>query len=102
MILKDLELYNDNLAWKGCDGTTPRCRSRSIANNTFSEDWLQKSYEFAGLRTAPATHHAKKHCKYHVFMRNAPKRRFCDHTMGGGVGGVVANREPGSYIHNKH
>ena len=39
----------------------------------------------------------KKHCKYNVFMRNAAKRRFWDHTMWGG-GGVVANREPGSYI----
>ena len=31
-------------------------------------------------------------------MRNAAKRRFWDHTMGRG-GGVVANREPGSYIY---
>ena len=31
-------------------------------------------------------------------MQNAAKRRFWDHTMGGGGGGVVANREPGSYI----
>ena len=45
--------------WRGCDGTTPRCRSRNIAKNSFSEGWLQKSYEFAGLRTVPATHHAK-------------------------------------------
>ena len=44
---------------RGRGGTTPRCRSRNIANNTFSEGWLQKSDEFAGLRTAPATHHAK-------------------------------------------
>ena len=44
---------------RGCNGTTPRCRSRNFANNTFSEGWLQKSYEFAGLRTAPATHRAK-------------------------------------------
>ena len=29
-------------------------------------------------------------------MRNAAKRRFWDHTMWGG--GVVANREPGTYI----
>ena len=26
----------------------------------------------------------KKHCKFSVFMRNAAKRRFWDHTMGGG------------------
>ena len=44
---------------RGSDCTTPRCRSRNIANNTFSEGWLQKSHEFAGLRTVPATHHAK-------------------------------------------
>ena len=44
---------------RGCNGTTPRCRSRNIAKNTFAEGWLQKSYEFAGLRTAPATHRAK-------------------------------------------
>ena len=31
-------------------------------------------------------------------MRNAAKRRFWDHTMWGGGGGVVANREPGSYM----
>ncbi len=42
---------------------------------------------------------SKKHCKFRVFMRNAAKRRFWDHTMGGGGGGVVANREPGSYIY---
>ena len=56
----------------------------------------RKSHAFAGLRTAPATHRARN-CKYHVFMQNAAKRRFWDHTMGGGV---VANREPGSYIAN--
>ena len=46
----------------------------------------RKSYEFAGLRTAPATHRARNTantCKYHVFMQNAAKRRFWDHTMGG-------------------
>ena len=32
-------------------------------------------------------------------MQNAAKRRFWDHTMGGEGGGVVANREPGSYIY---
>ena len=44
---------------RGCNGTTPQCRSRNIANNTFSEAWLQKSYESQGLRTSPATHGAK-------------------------------------------
>ena len=44
---------------RGRGGTTPRCRSRNVANNTFSEGRFQKSNEFAGLRTAPATHHAK-------------------------------------------
>ena len=44
---------------RGCNGTTPRCRSRNIAKNTFAEGWLQKSYKFAGLRTAQATHRAK-------------------------------------------
>ena len=29
----------------------------------------------------------KKHCKYNVFMRNAAKRRFWDHTMWWGGGG---------------
>ena len=29
----------------------------------------------------------KKHCKYNVFMQNAAKRRFWDHTMWGGGGG---------------
>ena len=49
--------WHRNRRGRGC--TTPRCRSQNIANNTFSEGWLQKSKEFAGLRTAPATHHAK-------------------------------------------
>ena len=29
----------------------------------------------------------KKHCKFSVFMRNAAKRRFWDHTGGGGPAG---------------
>ena len=32
---------------------------KNPANNTFSESWLQKSYGSTGLRTAPATQHAK-------------------------------------------
>ena len=84
----------------GCNGTTPRCRSRNIANNTFSEGWLQEILRICRL-AGPASHPpCKKHCKYHIFMQNAAKRRFWDHTMGGEGGGVVANREPGSYILN--
>ena len=49
--------WHRNRRGRGC--TTPRCRSQNIANSTFSEGWLQKSKEFAGLPTAPATHHAK-------------------------------------------
>ena len=52
-----MTIWHRNRRGRGC--TTPRCRSQNIANNTFSEGWLQKSNEFAGLRTAPATHHAK-------------------------------------------
>ena len=63
----------------GCNNTTPRCRSRNIANNTFSEGWLQ----FADGASQPP---CKEHCKYHVFMQNAAKRRFWDHTKGGGGG----------------
>ena len=66
---------------RGCNGTTPQRRSRNIANNTFSEAWLQKSYESQGLRTSPATHGAK----------NTANSAFS-------WGGVVANREPGSYM----
>ena len=57
------------------------------ANKTVSEGWLQKS-EFAGLRTSPASHHATTTFS----RRNATKRRFWDHTMGGG-------REPGTGIY---
>ena len=45
------------------------------ANNTFSEGWLQKSYEFAGLRTAPANHHAKDTANTTFSCRDAAKRR---------------------------
>ena len=82
----------------GCNGTTPRCRSRNIANNTFSEGRLQEIPRICRFADRASHPPCKKHCKYHVFMQNAAKRRFWDHTMGGG-GGVVANREPGSYIY---
>ena len=79
----------------GCNGTTPRCRSRNMANNTFSESWLQEILRICRFADRASHPPCKKHCKYHVFMQNAAKRRFWDHTMGGGV---VANREPGSYM----
>ena len=82
---------------RGRGGTTPRCRSRNIANNTFSEGWLQKSNEFAGLRTAPATHHAKNTANTTFSCGMLQNAGFGTIPCGGG-GGVVANREPGSYI----
>ena len=81
----------------GWNGTTPRCRSLNIANSTFSEGRLQEIPRICRFADRASHPPCKKHCKYHVFMQNAAKRRFWDHTMGGG-GGVVANREPGSYI----
>ena len=81
---------------RGRGGTTPRCRSRNIANNTFSEGWLQKSNEFAGLRTAPATHHAKNTANTTFSCGMLQNAGFGTIPCGGG--GVVANREPGSYI----
>ena len=80
--------WHRNRRGRGC--TTPRCRSQNIANNTFSEGWLQKSKEFAGLRTAPATHHAKNTANTTFscgMLQNDAKRRFWDHTMWGGGGG---------------
>ena len=41
----------------------------------------------------------KKHCKYNVFMRNAAKRRFWDHTMWGGGGGGSEPRTGIIYTH---
>ena len=41
----------------------------------------------------------KKHCKYNVFMRNAAKRRFWDHTMWGGGGGGSEPRTGNIYSH---
>ena len=83
---------------RGCHGTTPRHRSRNIANSTFSEGWLQETLRICRFADSASHPPCKKHCKYNAFMQNAAKRRFWDHTMGGGGGGVVANREPGSYI----
>ena len=85
---------------RGRGGTTPRCRSRNIANNTFSEGWLQKSNEFAGLRTAPASHHAKNTANTTFSCGMLQNAGFGTIPCGGG-GGVVANREPGSYILKK-
>ena len=74
---------------RGRGGTTPRCRSRNIANNTFSEGWLQKSNEFAGLRTAPATHHAKNTANTTFSCGMLPNAGFGTIPCGGG-GGVVS------------
>ena len=83
---------------RGCHGTTPRHRSRNIANSTFSEGWLQETLRICRFADRASHPPCKKHCKYNAFMQNAAKRRFWDHTMGREGGGVVANREPGSYI----
>ena len=89
---------------RGCHGTTPRHRSRNIANSTFSEGWLQERLRICRFADSASHPPCKKHCKYNAFMQNAAKRRFWDHTMGGGEGGgVVANREPGClYLHIQH
>ena len=78
----------------GCNGTTPHCRSRNIANNTFSEGRLQEIPRVCRFADRASHPPCKKHCKYHVFMQNAAKRRFWDHTMGG-RGGVVAEPRTG-------
>ena len=72
---------------RGRGGTTPRCRSRNIANNTFSEGWLQKSNEFAGLRTAPATHHAKNTANTTFSCGMLQNAGFGTIPCGGGGGG---------------
>ena len=72
---------------RGRGGTTPRSRSRNIANNTFSEGWLQKSNEFAGLRTAPATHHAKNTAKTTFSCGMLQNAGFGTIPCGGGGGG---------------
>ena len=90
-----MTIWHRNKRGRGC--TTPRCRSRNIANNTFSEGWLQNSNEFAGLRTAPATHHAKNTANTTFSCGMLQNAGFGTIPCGGG-GGVVANREPGSYI----
>ena len=87
--------WHRNRRGRGC--TTPRCRSQNIANNTFSEGWLQKSKAFAGLRTAPATHHAKNTANTTFSCGMLQNAGFGTIPCGGG-GGVVANREPGTYI----
>ena len=68
----------------GCNDTTPRCRSRNIANNTFSEGWLQDFLRICRFADGASQPPCKKHCKYHAFMQNGAKCRFWDHTMGGG------------------
>ena len=60
--------------------------------------WLQETRRICGFADRSSHPPCKKHCKYNVFMQNDAKRRFWNHTQGGGV---VANREPGSYIYNK-
>ena len=72
---------------RGRGGTTPRCRSRNIANNTFSEGWLQKSNEFAGSRTAPATHHAKNTANTTFSCGMLQNAGFGTIPCGGGGGG---------------
>lgn len=54
---------------------------RTSCKQNVSGGWVQKSYELAGLRT---THHAKDTANTRLSCRNAAKRRFWGHTMGGG------------------
>ena len=77
--------WHRNRRGRGC--TTPRCRSQNIANNTFSEGWLQKSKEFAGLRTAPATHHAKNTANTTFSCGMLQNAGFGTIPCGGGGGG---------------
>ena len=84
---------------RGRGGTTPRCRSRNIANNTFSEDWLQKSNEFAGLQTAPATHHAKNTANTTFSCGMLQNAGFGTIPCGGGGGGGSEPRTGIIYIY---
>ena len=80
-----MTIWHRNRRGRGC--TTPRCRSRNIANNMFSEGWLQKSNEFAGLRTAPATHHAKNTANTTFSCGMLQNAGFGTIPCGGGGGG---------------
>ena len=57
----------------------------------------RKSHAFAGLRTAPATHRARNTAN--TFHAECCKTQVLGPYHGGGGGGVVANREPGSYTY---
>ena len=80
-----MTIWHRNRRGRGC--TTPPCRSQNIANNTFSEGWLQKSNEFAGLRTAPATHHAKNTANTTFSCGMLQNAGFGTIPCGGGGGG---------------
>ena len=58
----------------------------------------RKSYEFAGLRAAPATHRARNTANTTFSCRMLQNAGFGTIPWGG-EGGGVANREPGSYIY---
>ena len=84
----------------GCNDTTPRCRSRNIANNTFSEGWLQDFLRICRFADGPASHRARNTANTTLSCRMVQKAGFGTIPWGGGGGGgVVANREPGSYIY---
>ena len=78
------KIWNDITTWhrRGCNGTTPRCRSRNIAKNTFAGRLVAEILRICRFADRASHPPCKKHCKFSVFMRNAAKRRFWDHTMG--------------------
>ena len=50
---------------------------------------------FSGIWHGLAQFWPQETCKYHVFMQNAAKCRFWDHTMGGEGGGVGSEPRTG-------
>ena len=71
----------------GCNGTTPRCRSRNVAGNP-------TNLQVCGPRQPPTVQETLQIPRFHA---ECCKTQVLGPYHGGG--GVVANREPGSYIY---
>ena len=89
-----MTIWHRNRRGRGC--TTPRCRSQNIANNTFSEGWLQNptNLQVCGPRQQPTMQKTLQIQRFHAEC--CKTQVLGPYHVGGG--GVVANREPGSYI----
>ena len=74
-------------------------KAETLQITRFRKVGCRNSCEFAGLQTAPASHRARKTANTTFSCRMLQNAGFGTIPWGGEGGGVVANREPGSYIH---